>query len=104
MSLLSMSANANDVTISHVPWKDLPFADAIKIKKGNGLRKIAVISDPRCKGCRMFSHELEQLDNLTIYIFPVSYFDGSDKLIENVWCGSTSAQTLEKVFEVIHKK
>ncbi len=70
ISSLSVSANANDVTISNVSWKDLPFADAIKIKKGNGLRKIAVISDPRCKGCRMFSHELEQLDNLTIYIFP----------------------------------
>ena len=41
-----------------VSFDQLPLADAIKTVRGNGLRKVAVFSDPSCSYCKRLEPEL----------------------------------------------
>src|SRR5438093_13714696 len=47
----------------------LPLNDAIKTVRGNGLRLVAVFSDPNCPYCKVLDGELAKLDNVTLYTF-----------------------------------
>lgn len=69
-----------------VSFDQLPLADAIKTVRGNGLRKVAVFSDPACSFCKRLEPELAGLDNITVYTFLVP-FQGQDKPIA-VWCAA----------------
>jgi len=55
--------------INRTSWDDLPLADAIVEKKGDGSDKIAVFGDPYCPHCKELDKQLEYLDNITIYRF-----------------------------------
>jgi thiol:disulfide interchange protein DsbC len=54
-----------------VDFSLLPTGDAIKTVRGDGHRKIAVFADPNCGYCKQFEHELQKIDNVTVYTFLV---------------------------------
>ncbi len=78
-----------------VSFDQLPLADAIKTVRGNGLRKVAVFSDPACSFCRRLEPELAGLDNITVYTFLVP-FQGQDKPIA-VWCAADREQAWQRL-------
>lgn len=67
-----------------IDFDELPFADAIKAVRGNGVRRIAVFSDPGCSFCRRLEPELAALSDVTIYTFLVP-FQGADGPL-SIWC------------------
>lgn len=69
-----------------VDFNSLPFDLAIKKVKGNGQRKMAYFSDPNCGFCQKLENELKNVDNVTLYLFMLSIFQGSDKKVQGVWC------------------
>ena len=73
-------------TAATVSFDQLPLADAIKTVRGNGLRRVAVFSDPACSFCKRLEPELAGLDNVTVYTFLVP-FQGQEKPIA-VWCAA----------------
>jgi thiol:disulfide interchange protein DsbC len=52
-----------------VNFATLPLQDAVKMVKGDGSRRLAVFSDPRCPYCKALDEELAKLDNVTVYTF-----------------------------------
>jgi thiol:disulfide interchange protein DsbC len=69
-----------------IDFNSLPFDLAIKKVKGNGQRKMAYFSDPNCGFCKKLENELKNVDNVTLYVFMLSIFQGSDKKVQGVWC------------------
>jgi thiol:disulfide interchange protein DsbC len=63
--------------------------------RGNGLRKVAVFSDPSCSYCKRLEPELAGLDNITVYTFLVP-FQGLDKPIA-VWCAADREQAWQRL-------
>lgn len=52
--------------INKIDFASLPVANAIKVVKGNGARKIAVFSDPNCPYCKKLETTLQSIDNVTV--------------------------------------
>lgn len=73
-----------------VAFEQLPWADAIKSVRGAGKRRMAIFSDPACPFCRQLEGELEGLDDVTIYTFPLP-FQGQAKPLA-VWCATDRVQ------------
>ncbi|RYY91816.1 MAG: DsbC family protein, partial [Comamonadaceae bacterium] len=73
--------------LSEVAFDKLPLADAFKIVRGNGKRKLAVFEDPNCGYCKHFERDLKNVDNVTVYLFlyPVLGPDSNVKS-RNIWC------------------
>lgn len=73
--------------LSAIKFESLPLDQAVKIKRGNGKRVLAMFSDPYCPACKQFEQTLQQLDDVTVYVFmyPVIRPDlaGQSKA---VWC------------------
>jgi thiol:disulfide interchange protein DsbC len=67
--------------IMAVDFKSLPFKDAIVIVRGKGERKMAMFEDPNCGYCKRFERELQNIDNVTVYLFlyPILGKDSEDK-------------------------
>jgi thiol:disulfide interchange protein DsbC len=82
--------------LNRIKFETLPLANAIKVVKGNGSRKIAVFSDPNCKYCRGFENTLRSIDNVTVYTFlyPILSPDSTTKA-KSIWCASDRAQSWE---------
>lgn len=82
--------------INKVDFASLPLADAVKVVKGNGSRKIAVFSDPNCPYCRQLETSLKSIDNVTVYTFlyPVLSDDSTAKA-KAIWCSADRAKTWE---------
>ena len=73
--------------ISRIVFDDLPFDLAIKQVKGNGQRKVAIFEDPNCGYCKQLRQTLQQIDNLTVYTFPLPILSpDSTQKVRNVWC------------------
>jgi thiol:disulfide interchange protein DsbC len=68
--------NTKDLTqervdqLSSIKFKDLPLELALKTVRGSGKRVLAVFEDPNCPYCRAFRTLLNDLDDVTIYVFP----------------------------------
>lgn len=77
-------------------FASLPFANAIKVVKGNGSRKIAVFSDPNCPYCKKLEDTLKSIDNVTVYTFlyPVLTLDSVVKS-KAIWCSTDRAAAWE---------
>lgn len=73
--------------LTAIDFKSLPFKDSFKIVKGNGKRKIAVFEDPNCGYCKQFEKQIEQLNNVTIYLFLFPIL-GADSVAKSndIWC------------------
>jgi thiol:disulfide interchange protein DsbC len=74
-------------------FSDLPFADAVKVVRGDGSRVIATVEDPNCAYCKKLTVELAKLNNVTIYTFlyPILAQDSALKS-KAIWCAQNRAQ------------
>lgn len=84
-------ARVNKLTA--IKFDALPFKDAFTIVRGNGERKIAVFEDPNCGYCRRFEHDLQAVNNVTVYLFlyPILGQDSVDKA-KTIWCAKDRGQ------------
>ena len=73
--------------LSTIDWNALPFKWAITMKRGDGRRRIAILSDPNCPYCKKFEADLATLDDITIHIFPYPVIKPeSVRQAKAVWC------------------
>ena len=78
--------------LSRIAFDDLPFDLALKQVKGNGQRKVAIFEDPNCGYCKQLRQTLQQVDNLTIYTFPLPILSpDSTQKVRHVWCAKDRA-------------
>jgi thiol:disulfide interchange protein DsbC len=79
-----------------IDFGSLPLANAIKVVKGNGARRIAVFSDPNCPYCKKLETTLQSIDNVTVYTFlyPVLSPDSTAKS-KAIWCAGDRAKSWE---------
>ena len=79
--------------LNAIKFDSLPLDQAVKIQRGNGKRVLAMFSDPHCPACRAFEQTLQQVDNITIYVFmfPVIRPELADHS-KSVWCSPDRAK------------
>lgn len=73
--------------LSAIKFDSLPLDKAVKIVRGNGKRVAAMFSDPYCPACQSFEQTLQQVEDLTLYVFmfPVIRPERIDDS-KSVWC------------------
>lgn len=79
--------------ITAIDFGALPLDLAVKVKRGNGRRVLAVFSDPYCPACRQFEQVLAQVDDITVYYFMYPVI--RPELVEHsraVWCSADRAK------------
>ena len=79
--------------LNAIKFEALPLDQAVKIQRGNGKRKLAMFSDPYCPACRQFERQLQQIDDITVYVFmyPVIRPENTDHS-RAVWCSPDRAK------------
>jgi thiol:disulfide interchange protein DsbC len=82
--------------LNKVDFASLQLANAIKVVKGNGSRKMVVFSDPNCPYCKQLETSLKSINNVTVYtfLFPVLSADSTEKA-KSIWCSADRAKTWE---------
>jgi thiol:disulfide interchange protein DsbC len=93
------TANDRDVTderlrkLNAIKFESLPLDQAVKIQRGDGKRVLAMFSDPYCPACRQFEQTLQQLNDVTIYVFmfPVIRPELAEQS-KAVWCSPDRAK------------
>jgi thiol:disulfide interchange protein DsbC len=79
--------------LTKVKWESLPFQWAITSKRGDGRRKIAILSDPNCPYCKRFEEDLAKLDDVTVHILPFAVLGPkSERQSKAVWCSKDRAK------------
>lgn len=81
--------------LQKIPFNDLPKELAIKIKKGNGTKKVAVFSDVDCPFCRKLEKDvLFKLEDVEIYtfIFPLAIHPEAEEKSLKIWCSDDPAK------------
>ena len=75
--------------LTAIKFDDLPLDKSIKLVRGTGARRMAIFEDPNCGYCKKFEQDLNQLENVTAYIFPYPILapDSMDKA-KAIWCSS----------------
>lgn len=75
--------------LSAVKFESLPLESAVKIVRGNGLRKVAIFADPNCGYCKRFERDLIGVNDITVYVFlyPILSPDSVNKS-KAVWCSA----------------
>lgn len=75
--------------LNKIKFSDLPLESAMKTVRGDGKRVIAVFEDPNCSYCKRFTQSLQDIDNVTVYVFLYNILspDSSAKS-KNIWCAS----------------
>lgn len=85
-----------ELEISAARFNQLPFAQAIKVVKGNGQAKLAVFSDPDCSYCKQLERTIAKINNITVYYFLLpleSLHPDAINKSKNIWCqGEKRAQ------------
>ena len=79
--------------LNAIKFDSLPLDQAVKIQRGNGKRLVAMFSDPHCPYCKAFEKTLQQVDDITIYVFmfPVIHPELADQS-KSVWCSPDRAK------------
>ena len=79
--------------IMAVDFKSLPIKDAIVMVRGKGERKMAIFEDPNCGYCKRFERELQNIDNVTVYLFlyPILGKDSVEKS-KAIWCSKDQSK------------
>jgi thiol:disulfide interchange protein DsbC len=79
--------------LSAIKFDTLPLDQAVKIVRGNGKRVAAMFSDPYCPACQSFEQTLQQVDDMTLYVFmfPVIRPEKIDDS-KSIWCSSDRAK------------
>ncbi len=89
--------------LSAIKFESLPLDRAVKIVRGNGKRVLAMFSDPYCPYCVTFEQTLQQIDDITVYVFmfpvirPQQIADS-----KSVWCAPDRAKAWLDL--ALHKK
>jgi thiol:disulfide interchange protein DsbC len=75
--------------LSAIKFESLPLEQAIKIQRGNGKRTLVMFSDPYCPACKQFEQILQQIDDITVYVFmyPVIRPENAEHS-KAVWCAA----------------
>lgn len=92
---LKMRRNLTDArarVLFAVDFNNLPFDLAVKKVKGNGSRKMAYFTDPNCGYCKKLEQELQDVTDVTLYLFLYPIFDGSTEKVQGIWCSSDKAK------------
>ncbi len=77
------------VELNKIDFKQLPLEYAIKQKRGNGKREIAIFEDPNCGYCKHLRKTLAEIDNLTIYTFQFNILSEESRTRSKaIWCSS----------------
>ncbi len=78
--------------LTAVDFNDLPVKDAFTIVRGDGSRKLAVFEDPNCGYCKRFERDMQNVNNVTVYLFlyPILSPDSAEKS-RNIWCAKDPA-------------
>ncbi len=67
----------------------LPLKDAIVIRQGNGLRRMAMFVDPNCEYCKNFERDLVNVHDVTIYAFLIPILGPDSKTrARDIWCAA----------------
>jgi thiol:disulfide interchange protein DsbC len=79
--------------LSAIRFDSLPLDQAVRIQRGNGRRVLAMFSDPYCPACQQFEKTLQEIDDLTLYVFmlPVIRPELADHS-RAVWCAPDRAK------------
>jgi thiol:disulfide interchange protein DsbC len=79
--------------LTSIDFDTLPIKDAFIVKRGNGKRKVAVFEDPNCGYCKRFERDLQNVDNVTVYMFlyPILGPSSVDRS-KAVWCAKDKAK------------
>jgi len=75
-----------------VDFSKLPLDLAVKKVKGNGSRKMAYFTDPNCGYCKKLEHELQNVTDVTLYLFLYPIFEGSAEKVQGIWCSDDKAK------------
>lgn len=79
--------------LNAVKFESLPLDQAVKIQRGNGKRVLAMFSDPYCPACKNFEQTLQQINDITVYVFMVPII--RPELADHskaVWCAPDRAK------------
>ena len=75
--------------LNKIKFSDLPLESAMKTVRGDGKRVIAVFEDPNCGYCKRFTQSLQEIDNVTVYVFLYNILSpDSAAKSKNIWCSS----------------
>ena len=79
--------------LNAIKFSALPFEQAVKVQRGNGKRVLVMFSDPYCPYCKQFEQTLQQIDDITVYVFmfPVIKPDLASHS-KAVWCSPDRAK------------
>ncbi len=80
-----------------VDFDKLPLDLAVKKVKGNGSRKMAYFTDPNCGYCKKLEQELQNVTDVTLYLFLYPIFEGSAEKVQNIWCSNDKAKTWDSL-------
>jgi len=80
-------------------FNKLPLELAVKKVKGKGERKLAIFTDPNCGFCKKLEHELQQIDNVTLYLFMYPIFPGSEEKVRGVWCSKDRVKAWDALMQ-----
>jgi thiol:disulfide interchange protein DsbC len=79
--------------LNAIKFDALPLDQAVKIQRGNGRRVMAMFSDPYCPACKQFEQTLQQMNDITVYVFMFPVI--RPELAEHskaVWCAPDRAK------------
>jgi thiol:disulfide interchange protein DsbC len=79
--------------LNAINFGSLPLEQAVKVQRGNGKRVLVMFSDPYCPYCRTFENTLQQINDITVYVFmfPIIRPELADHS-KAVWCSSDRAK------------
>ncbi|HLP97964.1 MAG TPA: DsbC family protein [Sideroxyarcus sp.] len=80
-----------------IDFDKLPLELAVKKVKGDGSRKMAYFTDPNCGYCKKLEHELQSVNNVTLYLFLYPIFDGSAEKVRGVWCSKDKVKAWDNL-------
>jgi thiol:disulfide interchange protein DsbC len=79
--------------LTEINFDALPLKDAFTVVRGNGKRKVAVFEDPNCGYCKRFEADLQNVNNVTVYMFLYPILGpGSTERSKNIWCAKDKAK------------
>ncbi len=83
--------------ISKVDFSALPLQDAITITKGNGAKKIVMLTDVDCRFCRNAHAWLKNKDNYTLYVFlfPLGIHPDAHAKSVQILCSDNPVEALD---------
>jgi thiol:disulfide interchange protein DsbC len=79
--------------LNAIKFESLPLDQAVKVQRGNGRRILVMFSDPYCPYCVKFEKTLQQINDITVYVFmyPVIRPQNADHS-KAVWCSPDRAK------------